>query len=442
MKVMVIQMPSFKTVRGMRDFLPEEMILRQQVIEKIKSIFEVCGFQPLETPAMESWDVLSAKGASGEEVLKETYNFEDLGGRRVGLRYDLTVPLARVIASNPNIPLPFKRYQIQNVWRYGDIAKGRFREFLQADIDTVGIESMLADAEIVACAISCFSSLAFKKFVIRLNNRKILSALVKYAGVETEKITDAFRAIDKLEKVGEKGVERELQERGVSEDAVKKILDFVNIKGDPETVLKGAEELVKGFEEGRKGIEELKRLILYLKQMKVQPSFKIDLSLARGLDYYTGPIFEVFAAEGIGSIAGGGRYDKLIGLFSGRDIPATGISLGIERIIEVMKERKMIKPQKTKTKIFVVAVNEEAREKVLEITQNLRKNGMSADFDLKERNLTRQLEYVDSLDIPYAVIVGPEELKEEKVVLRDMKKREQRVVEIKNLCEEILGSLR
>ncbi len=364
-----------------------------------------------------------------------------MGGRRVGLRYDLTVPLARLIASNPNIPLPFKRYQIQNVWRYGDVAKHRFREFLQADIDIVGIESMLADAEIVSCIISCFTSLGFKKFVIRLNNRKILSALVKYAGVETEKIMDAFRAIDKLEKVGEKGVEGELQERGISKGTVRKILDFVKIKGNTETVLGKAEELVKGFEEGREGIEELKQLILYLKQMKVEPKFfKIDLSLARGLDYYTGPIFEVFAAEGIGSLAGGGRYDKLIGLFLGRDIPATGVSLGIERIMEVMKERKMIKPQKTKTRIFVVAVNEETREKVLEITQNLRKNEISADFDLKGRNLTRQLEYADSLEIPYAVIVGPEELKEEKVVLRDMKKREQRVVEIKNLCEEILGS--
>ena len=168
-------------VKGTRDFLPEEMILRQQVLEKIKNVFEIFGFQPLETPALETWEVLSAKGAGGEEILNETYVFEDKGKRKIGLKYDQTVPLARVIASNPNLPLPFKRYQIQNAWRYGDISKDRFREFLQADIDIVGSESMLADAEIIACAISCFNSLGFKKFLVRINNRKILSEIIRYS---------------------------------------------------------------------------------------------------------------------------------------------------------------------------------------------------------------------------------------------------------------------
>lgn len=421
----------FQSVKGTRDFLPEEAIVRQKVVDIMKKIFERFGFQPLETPALESWEVLSAKGTGGEEILKETYNFEDLGGRKIALRYDLTVPLSRVIAMNPNLSLPFKRYQIQNVWRYGDVAKDRFREFLQADIDIVGSDSMLADAEIIACVILTLTELGFEKFKVRLNNRKILSALVKYLGVPEEKVMDVFRTIDKLIKIGEDGVEKELIERGISKETTKKILEFVKIKG--ESALEEAEKLV----EEKQGIEELKQIISYLKSMKVEPKFEIDLSLARGLDYYTGPIFEVFAEENIGSLAGGGRFDKMIGLFLGRDIPATGISFGIERIIKVMKERKMIKMKKSNVKVFVVAVNDKVRDKVLEIVQNLRNNLISADFDLRLRKLSKQLEYVNSLGIPYVIIVGKKELRNDSVKIRNMKTGKEKVVKIKSIHSNI-----
>jgi histidyl-tRNA synthetase len=422
-------------VKGTRDFLPEEMILRQQVLEKIKSVFEIFGFQPLETPALESWEVLSAKGAGGPEILKETYNFEDLGGRRIGLRFDLTVPLARVIASNPNLNLPFKRYQIQNVWRYGDIAKDRFREFLQADIDIVGSESMLADAEIIACTISVLTELGFKDFIVRLNNIKILAALGKNSGVPEEKIPDMCRAIDKFNKIGKSGVEKELTEKGFSTDATATILETIlkNIKIKGKFDFKELEKLP----EYKKGVEELEQIVSYLKQMKVEPKFKIDLSLARGLDYYTGPIFEVFAEEGIGSIAGGGRYDKMIGLFSGKDISATGISFGIERIIEVMKERKMIKTKKSNTKVFVIAVNDKLRDKILEIVQTLRNNSISTDFDLRSRSLSKQLDHANSLGIPNVVIVGEKELKNNSVKLKKMDTGR----EISLKIEDILKSL-
>jgi len=402
-----------KNVKGTRDFLPEEMILRQQVLEKIKYVFEIFGFQPLETPALEAWEVLSAKGARGPEILKETYNFEDFGGRRVGLRFDLTVPLARVIASNPNLNLPFKRYQIQNVWRYGDITKDRFREFLQADIDIVGSETMLADAEIIACVISVLTELGFKDFTVRLNNRKILSALAKYAGVPENKVIDTFRIIDKLTKIGEEGIKKELLTK-ISKAATTKILEIIVNK--KESVLEELEKLV----EDKEGFEELKQIISYLKQMKVEPKFEIDLSLARGLDYYTGPIFEVFAEEGIGSIAGGGRYDKMIGLFSGKNIPATGISFGIERMIEVMKERKIFEVKKSNVKVFVIAVNDKVRDKVLKIVQILRNNSISVDFDLRLRSLSKQLDYANSLGIPNVIIVGEKELKNNSVKLKKM----------------------
>jgi len=417
-----------KTIKGTRDFLPEEMILRQQVLEKMKSVFEIFGFQPIETPALENWEVLSAKGAGGPEILKETYNFEDFGGRRIGLRFDLTVPLARVIALNPNLNLPFKRYQIQNVWRYGDIAKDRFREFLQADIDIVGSDNMLADAEIIACVISVLTELGFKDFTVRLNNRKTLSALAKYAGVPEEKVIDTLRTIDKYDKIGEEGVKEQLLTK-ISGAATTKILEIIISKGN--LALEELEKLVKD----KQGIEELKQIISYLKLMKVEPKFEIDLSLARGLDYYTGPIFEVFAEEGIGSIAGGGRYDKMIGLFSGKDIPATGISFGIERIIEVMKEREMIKTKKSNIKVFVVAVNDKVRDKVLEIAQMLRNNSVSADFDLRLRSLSKQLDYINSLGIPNAIIVGEKELKNNSVKLRNMNTGEEKLLKIDDILK-------
>jgi histidyl-tRNA synthetase len=427
--------PDLSIPKGTRDFMPQEMIVRQEVLDSIRSVFEIYGFSPLETPVLENFDILSAKGAGGSEILKETYNFEDKGGRMIGLRYDLTVPLSRVVAMNPNLTLPFKRYQIANVWRYGDITKGRLREFWQADIDIVGSDSMLADAEIIACASSALEKLGFKNFVVRLNNRKILSALIKYAGVDEEKVLEAFKAIDKLEKVGLKGVENELSGRGVSSVQIKKIMEFIKIQGKPEEVLKKSEKLVKDFEEGKQGVEELKQVVGYLKKMGFKSGLKIDFSLARGLDYYTGPIFEVFAEEGIGSLAGGGRFDKMIGLFSGKDLPATGVSLGIERIIEVMKERKMIKAKKSRTKAFVADVNQTAFDKKLEIVNILRKNGVSVDFDLRERSLTRQLEYADSLNIPYVVIIGPKELEKDVVLVRDMEKRKESKVKLSKIID-------
>ena len=200
-----------KTVKGTRDFLPEEMLLRQQIIEKIRAVFENFGFQPMETPALEAWKTLSTKGAGGDEILKESYNFEDKGGRMIGLRYDLTVPLARLISENPNTPLPFKRYQIGKVWRYGDVAKGRLREFLQADVDIVGSNSSLADAEVIACAITCFKELGFKDFYIRLNTREKLSEVIeKNTNISQEKVIDVARIIDKKDKIGEEGVREEL----------------------------------------------------------------------------------------------------------------------------------------------------------------------------------------------------------------------------------------
>ena len=429
----------FQPPKGTKDIWPEEMRVRQKILDTLKNIFELYGFQPIETPALERWEVLSAKGGGGPEILKETYNFKDKAGRMIGLRYDLTIPLARVVASNPSLHLPFKRYQIQKVWRYGDVAKGRLREFLQADIDIVGTKSMVADAEIISCSIDALTALGFKNFTVRLNNRKILSALVEYAGIEEKKAMDVFRSIDKLEKIGIKGVERELTERGVSVNAKNKILKLIQIEGESESVLRRVNKIIGKIEEGKEGIKELKEIVVYLKKMGIKSKVKVDLSLARGLDYYTGPIFEIFAEEGIGSIAGGGRYDRLIRLFSGRDLPATGISFGIERIIQVMRDRKMVEVSKSNVKVFVVSVNEKCREGMLKIVKKLRENEIPTDFDLKGRSLTKQLEYADSLGIPYAIIVGEKELKTNKFKLKNMKERKEETLNLKEIIKLLKG---
>jgi len=406
-------------LKGTRDFLPEEARIRQEVLSAVKNVFETFGFQPLETPSIESWDVLAAKKGGGPEVLEETYRFKDKSGRRVGLIYDLTVPLARVVASNPDLPLPFKRYQIQKVWRYGDVTKGRLREFLQCDVDIVGSESMLADAEIIACAVAALERIGFKDFFVRINNRKILSAMLKQAGID-KKTEDVLRAVDKLEKIGADGVKNELRKLKVPESSIRKLLELINIKGDA-TILEEVKKVLGKCE----GISELEELLSFLTSMGVSERIKVDLSLARGLDYYTGPIFEISVEEGIGSIAGGGRYDKLIGILGGRDIPATGISLGIERILEVMKSRKMVEERKSSVKAFVAYPSQSLLNEVLKLVKELRSFNISTDFDLRGRKLTRQLEYADALKIPFVIILGEAELKKGVVRVRDMEKREE-----------------
>lgn len=422
---------SVATPKGMRDIKPAEMRVRERILQIMKEIFGVYGFSPLETPAVENWEVLSAKGAGGEEILNETYNFEDKGGRRVGLRYDLTVPLARFIAMNPNLPLPFKRYQIGRVWRYGDVAKGRLREFWQADVDIVGSESMLADAEVVACAVDVFKALGFKEFVVRVNNRKILSAMIQFSGVEKERVWDALRVIDKLEKVGEKKVVEELLERGVGEEACNRLMELLMLKGSSEQLLEKAESLIGGMKEGKEGVGELRELVSYLGEMGCSEYARIDFSLARGLEYYTGPIFEVFFSKEIGSLAGGGRYDRMIGLFLGREMPATGISFGVDRIAEV------IPPAGDEEGGVFVAYTEGCLKDAVGVLTKLRRRGVSAVVDLRGRSLAKQLAYANSMNARYAVIVGKQEGREGKVKLRDFRSGEERTVGVEECIDLI-----
>jgi len=420
----------FQAPKGTRDYLPEEMITREYVIQTIRNIFEYYGFDTIETPAFEDLELLTAK--SGEDVSKQIFRIEREKEKKLGLRFDLTVPLARFLANNPQIPKPFKRYAISPVWRYEEPQAGRMRQFYQADVDICGSTSMEADVECIACAVDCLKALGFKNLRVRINNRKILEGfveLIKRRVPEELKVEfgglEVFRVIDKIEKIGVEGVKKELERIGLLEKQIEDLLGIITIEGEFKEVLEKGKKLLGNTSEGKKGIEEIEKMYEFSKFYGISDLLVLDFSLARGLDYYTGPIFEIEAEtkKKVGSLAGGGRYDNLIELLGGRVTPATGISLGIERIVEVMREEEMFELPETKVKVFVANVDEKVKPEVIKIAQKLRKREIQCQTDMMGRNLTQQLEYADSSRIPYAVIVGPKELKDKKFKLKDMKKK-------------------
>jgi len=434
---------TFQTPRGTRDFLPEEVIKREFVINTIKNVFVTFGFDPLETPVFEEFQLLAKK--SGEEIKKQIYEFKDKSGRHLGLRFDLTVPMARVVANNPQLPKPFKRYAIAPVWRYEEVSAGRKREFYQCDVDVVGASSMEADVEVIACAIECFKALGFSDFKIKIGNRKILEGFIELIKKKIEpemklefSPVEIFRIIDKLEKIGIEEVEKELKKLGLKERQVEKLLEIILIKGNYESVLKKGKELLKGIKIAEEGLNELENIWKFSKIYGIDKYLVLDYSMARGLDYYTGPIFEtqMIGYEKYGSIASGGRYDKLIETFGGRPTPATGISLGIERIIEILNESKL-NLEKTKVKVFVASVNEEVKKDAVKISLDLRKQGISCQVDLMNRSLGKQFEFADSLGIPFVLVVGKEELRKNIFKLKDMKAKSEKELKLSEIISKL-----
>jgi histidyl-tRNA synthetase len=404
-----------KAPKGTRDFLPQDMVKRQFVIDVARKIFERYGFEPMETPAFEDWGVLKAKG--GEEVKNQIYYFKDKSERELGLRFDLTVGTARVAAENSDIPKPIKRYSIGKAWRYEEISKGRYREFMQADIDIIGIKEMTADAECIACIVDVLKELGLKDIKVRLNNRKTLSNFLKSIKLES-KSEAILRALDKFDKIGEIGVEAELL-KTIDMKTSEKIIDFtkgkVNLSDD-------------------EGMNELKELQKLLKMLNVDAKIDIDYSLARGLGYYTGPVVEFMAGNYKKSVAGGGRYDNLIGVY-GADLPATGLSIGIDRIVDVLDELRLFKVGKTNVQCFVAAVNKDVFEKAIEISQNIRKAGINCAIDLQLKSLSKNLEYCNSKGVPKMIIVGPKDLENNKVTIRNMLTGKEDKIDIKKIVD-------
>ncbi|HEV8290118.1 MAG TPA: histidine--tRNA ligase [Candidatus Norongarragalinales archaeon] len=414
--------------RGMKDSLPAEASERQKLRDATRAVFESYGFQPLETPALENWEVLSSKYAGGEEILKETYSLEDQGGRKMGLRYDLTVPMCRVMANNPKMPMPFKRYQIQPVWRDGPVKLGRYREFYQCDVDTVGVESVVAEAELFALANAVFQKLGLDA-EIRVSNRKFLNGMLEYAGVPQDKIVPAILSIDKLAKIGKEGVEKELlEERKVPSAAVKKVLELISLENSQ---LSNEQKLEKikskiNSKEGKQGAIELEQLLEYCKAFKLT-NIVFSPSLSRGLSYYTGAVFEAYLKNGAikSSIAAGGRYDDMIGKFLGspNKVPAVGISFGLDVIVDAINQTRNV-PKSSIIQVFIIPIG--TMKESIEIADVFRRNALNTAIDLMERGPSKNLEFASKQNIPYCVIVGKKELAQGKVKLKDMRTGEEK----------------
>ena len=426
--------------RGMRDILPEQMIRRQYVIGVVRDVFEEFGFEPLQTPALELSEVLTGK--YGPDAEKLIYQAGHVGGKEdISLRYDLSVPLCRVVAMHPQLPKPFKRYQIDPVWRAERPQKGRYRQFFQCDADTVGTESMLADAENVNLIYQVLTRLGFEQFEININDRKLITGIGQFAGVPDEQLGGLYRSIDKLDKIGVSGVRDELAENQIPEPVIEKLLALLEIEGDTATVLNALNEQLGDSEIAREGIAELEELNGYLTTLGVPDKFyRINVSMVRGLEYYTGPIYETVVEEPkIGSITGGGRYDELIGSFSKQGYPATGTSFGIERIIDVMEEFDMFPSAvgKTVTQVLVTVFDVDLAQESLKLATLLRQDGIRTEVYSRPTRLSAQIKYADTKGIPYAVILGSDELEAGKVAIRNLASREQQIVPREEFVEHI-----
>lgn len=416
--------------KGTRDFLPDEMIHREEVQKIMRSVFQKYGFEPIETPAIEYLNVLTGK--YGEDADRLIYRLKYKEGTKdeAALHYDLTVPFSRVIAMNKDLPKPFKRYQIQPVWRADSPQpnQGRFREFVQCDIDAVGSKSMLVDAEIICIVNEILTALKFQNFIIKINNRKVLNGLVAYVGLDTSWTGEICRSIDKLDKISFDEVAKELKEKNVPDDAIAKLKTVVS--GGTITIA-DAEKLLTGIPVGEEGVTELKDLFAYLTSMNIpKENFVFEISLARGLDYYTGPIFETTLPEHphIGSLTGGGRYDELIGSFSGIDTPAVGTSLGLDRILSAMKQLNMLDKAQTRTKILVTSFSKETILDSLNVASMFRQQGVNTEIFHEPVKLKSQFSYADKKGIKYVAILGEDEIKNNKITIKDMTTGEQKLL--------------
>ena len=390
----------------MRDFLPEQAKKKQFIEDYIRKVFEGFGYEPMQTPVVEEFGLLAAKGSGGEAIKEEIYYFKDKSERELGLRYDLTVPLARVCASNSALQKPFKRYQISTVYRYDRPQAKRYREFTQADIDIVGAKYVLADFEIIQVAVEVMRGLGFE-FSVKVNSRKVFEELALKMGVRKEQVRDAFRSLDKLGKIGAKEVGKELKQKGIDTRILRQIEanSFAQVKD----YLKGSESL--------KELEEL----LELSGESGYTEVEFDLSLTRGLEYYTGMVMEV-SIKGGPSVAGGGRYDNLISLYGGQENPAVGFSFGVDRLYDYLEDTLVIGPN---ADIFIIILSGEANIPGVKLASALRKTGLGVEVDLMQRNLKKNFEYLEKRGIAFLIVLGENEVKAKKFKLKEMATRKE-----------------
>jgi histidyl-tRNA synthetase len=425
----------------MRDLMGQEMQVKNYLMASAVKVFEQYGYEPLDSPVMELWETLSAKG--GEEVEAEAFKFTDKGEREVGLRFDLTIPLARIVATNPHLPKPFKRYAIGKAWRYDRPQAGRYREFEQADADVIGSKSPAADAEVVLIALEFLRRVLGSDYLIRINNRKVLRGLTEKAGVPDDQAFECFRAIDKLDKIGRDGVLKELKDRGFNSEQSEFLIDAIAIRGTGQKTLQKFRDLLEGSDVGLEGVDELTLMAEIFEQSEVGELIEFDMSLARGLDYYTGPVFEgrYLGKPVVGSILGGGRYDHLIENFGGTSTPATGISLGIGRLIEVVIARGGAKVLPRPLEVFIAPIKRPMLRFATSFQTDLVRKGISCEVDLMDRPLKKLLEQADSKKARFTVIVGERDIAKGEVSVRNMKTKETEQVRSDSLTEYLLKAL-
>jgi histidyl-tRNA synthetase len=415
-----------QNVRGMRDHLPEAMILRQHIITTLTDVFERSGFEPLQTPIIEYAATLEGKIGEDEKLI---YRFETHGGDRVALRYDQTVPLARVVAQyQGQLVFPWRRYAIGQSYRGERQQRGRYREFWQADLDIVGAGTPLADAEIIAVLTEALTALGFTGFTTLLNHRQVLSAIARVAGLDEAAAGSVYRAIDKLDKIGADGVREELLKSGVAPAAAGRIMDLVLLQGQSNDVLEALSDQLAGDERAAAALENLRQIIGYLAALGVpEQAYTVSPSLARGLSYYTGSVFEAqLQSPPIGSLLGGGRYDELVGQFTGRPIPTVGLAFGIERLHDVMTELGIGPGNRTVAEAFVTIFDESHTIASLQLARELRAAGLKVEQALDPHDkLGKQLKYADRRGIPFALVLGSDELARGEVVLKNLRSGEQ-----------------
>ena len=435
--------------KGTRDFSPEEMMRRTHIFDTIKGVFRLFGYAPLETPSMENLSTLLGKyGDEGDKLLFKILNSGDYGAKlsdeelrqaskicEKGLRYDLTVPFARYVVQHQNeIVFPFKRYQIQPVWRADRPQKGRYREFYQCDVDVIGSKSLLSEVELVDIVARVFSKLGIS-VTLKMNNRKILYGIAESIG-HADKMMDITVAIDKLDKIGLDNVKNELRERGIDDEAINKLQPILELSGTNDEKLETLSNVIGSSETGVLGIEEMRTIFAGVAKAGIALTPELDLSLARGLNYYTGAIFEVKANDyQIGSISGGGRYDDLTGIFGMPGMSGVGISFGADRIYDVMLGLNLFPEELAcSTKVFFVNLGKAEEEAAMPIISQLRDNGIATEIYPESAKMKKQMEYANRRGIPYVVIIGSNELERGVATVKNMRSGEQMEVSLNDIA--------
>lgn len=410
-----------RILSGFMELLPEDQIEFNKMFDAIRSVYEQFGFTPIETPAIELSEILLAK--AGGETEKQIYRFKK-GDKDLSLHFDLTVPLARYVAQHEGqLTFPFRRYQMQKVWRGERAGAGRFREFYQCDIDVIGSDNVLVDAEIPSVIFAVFRKLGFEKFTIKINNRKILTGFYESLGLG-DKSVEVLRIVDKIEKIGADGVTGELVNLGMQEDQIQTLLDFISISGATEEILSQLEQLGIESEQFITGVSELRQVATAMLQLGIaQENFKIDLTIARGLDYYTGTVYETTLDEypGVGSVCSGGRFDDLATYYTDTRLPGVGISIGLTRLFYKLKEVGFIKTgPRTTSKVVILPMGDTCLDRSLEVASALRQSGVNTEVYFEGGKFAKQLRYADRLGIPYVAVIGENELQSDSITLKTM----------------------